>query len=107
AARRGQRSDQVAFFVAGDLCAKFDDFAGILMSRYGTGRKIPLVPLCQMQIGAADAATMDLDDHVVRSGLRIGQSLERERSAESLVNGCLHFVPPAMATLGARSKRST
>jgi hypothetical protein len=43
-----------------------------------------------MQIGAADAAIMDLQDDFASAGLRLGHGLDLKRLAEFVKDGGLH-----------------
>ena len=67
--------DEVAFLDAGNFLAHgFDDAAELVP---GNERRMnaalrPLVPLINMQVGAADGGHLDLDQNVGRSELRFG-----------------------------------
>ena len=46
--------------------------------RHGDGLRRPVVPLVDVQVGAADAGAQDLDEHVVDAELRLGHVVEPE-----------------------------
>ena len=67
--------DEVAFLHAGDFVADGFDRAAELVA--GNERRMnaalrPLVPLVNVQVGAADGGHLDLDQHVGRAKLRFG-----------------------------------
>ena len=106
AAGRGQGGDQIACPEAGDIRADFDDFARILVTGHRAGRKLPLMPLGHVQVGAADAAAMHPDDDIPGAGNGIRQGFEDEWFARFAIDRGFHFAPPAVAgPFGARSKR--
>ncbi len=81
-------TDDVAFAAhdfAGEkvvhIFADFDDLADELMAddhRHGDGLLRPGVPFVDVQVGAADAGAVHLDEHVVDAAFGIGHILEPE-----------------------------
>jgi hypothetical protein len=63
-----------------DVLADLDDFADELVAdhhRDGNRLLRPLIPLVDVQIGAADGGALDLDQHVVGARFGLGHILEQ------------------------------
>ncbi len=80
----------VADLHAADLAADLDHLAGIFVAQHHACGHAEDRILGDVQVRAADAATTDLDDDVLRSGRGIGESLDLERLANGGQNGGSH-----------------
>src|SRR5450631_1644123 len=84
----------------GDVLADLDDLAEELMTdhqgRFDHGCR-PIVPLLKVQVGAAQACSVDTDLHVIRADRGFGSLHQRESGACCGLHQCSHgpIIPEA------------
>src|SRR5208282_2929806 len=71
--------------------ARFDDFAGELVAKDGPVRNNEYAGMGRVQVGAADAAIMNLENDLAAAGLRIFHVFDAQRFAQFVKNGGLHL----------------
>src|ERR1700760_4367454 len=100
-----------AYDVAGmkvvHIRADFHNFADKLMADHHGHRNSllrPLVPIVDMDIGAADAGVADTDEHVIDAELRFGNILQPQAALAAALLQCFHRSPSRPALTRATSQ---
>ena len=89
-------ADDVAGMEVVDVRADGDDLADKLMADHHghrNGLLRPLVPVVDMNVGAADAGVAHADQHVVDAVLRFGNILQPQATLAAALRQCLHRSP--------------
>src|SRR5690606_24490205 len=92
---------------AANLRADFDDASAILVSHghgHGDGLLRPVVPVVDVHVRAADRGLRDPDEHIVGTGLRLGDVLHPDAGPRFLLHQRFHGTPSAWPTAAKASR---
>ena len=100
-------ADNVAGMEVVHVRADFDNLSNEFMPDHHRHRNRllrPLVPVVDMDVGAADAGVAHADEHIVDAILRFGNILQPQAALAAALRQCLHRSPSCHGAVSTRAE---